>query len=78
MNMPSFFKEKSANRQHLRTTETMQENYNDADSGGEDWKKLEIECICPKCGKNHMMSIHWIGRGMPRKFCNNCRDSSRD
>jgi len=56
----------------------MQENYNDADSGGEDWKKLEIECICPKCGKNHMMSIHWIGRGMPRKFCNNCRDSSRD
>jgi hypothetical protein len=45
---------------------------------GEDWKKMETKCICPKCGKHHKLSIHWIGRGIPRKFCNSCRDSSFD
>lgn len=40
------------------------EDYND---------KLRIECICPKCGKTHLMALHWIGRGIPRKFCSNCK-----
>jgi hypothetical protein len=32
------------------------------------------ECICPNCGKRHTMNIRWIGRGVPRKFCQSCRD----
>jgi transposase-like protein len=32
-----------------------------------------IECLCPKCGQKHIMNIHWIGRGVPRKFCKHCR-----
>jgi hypothetical protein len=37
--------------------------------------KLKVECICPKCAKRHIMNFHWIGRGTPRKFCQNCRDN---
>jgi hypothetical protein len=40
----------------------------------EDPDKLKVECICPKCGKKHILNFHWIGRGKPRKFCQNCRD----
>jgi hypothetical protein len=36
--------------------------------------KSKVECICPGCGKMHTMKIRWIGRGVPRKFCQNCRD----
>lgn len=36
--------------------------------------KSKVECICPGCGKVHLMKIHWTGRGMCRKFCENCRD----
>ena len=35
--------------------------------------KSKVECICPKCGKKHIMNFHWIGRGVPRKFCKLCR-----
>jgi predicted RNA-binding Zn-ribbon protein involved in translation (DUF1610 family) len=35
----------------------------------------KVECICPKCGQKHIMNLHWIGRGTPRKFCKPCRDS---
>ena len=45
---------------------------------GEEQKRLGVECICPKCGKHHMIVMHWIGRGIPRKFCPGCRDSSAD
>ena len=31
------------------------------------------ECICPKCGTIHKMRIRWIGRGIPRKFCEKCK-----
>jgi ribosomal protein S27AE len=34
-----------------------------------------VECLCPKCGKKHIMNFHWIGRGTPRKYCQSCRDS---
>jgi hypothetical protein len=36
--------------------------------------KSKIECICPGCGKLHVMKLRWIGRGVPRKFCPSCRD----
>ena len=34
------------------------------------------DCVCPKCGKKHVMNFRWIGRGVPRKFCQLCKDSS--
>lgn len=40
----------------------------------EGFGKSKVECICPRCGKMHIMKIRWIGRGVPRKFCQNCRD----
>ncbi len=36
--------------------------------------KSKIECICPGCGKMHVMKLRWIGRGVPRKFCQRCRE----
>jgi len=36
--------------------------------------KSKVECICPSCGKVHLMKIHWTGKGMCRKFCENCRN----
>lgn len=38
-----------------------------------DYDKMKVECLCPKCGKKHVMNFHWIGRGTPRKFCQFCR-----
>jgi hypothetical protein len=42
---------------------------------GVDHDKSKVECLCPKCGKKHVMNFHWIGRGTPRKYCQSCRDS---
>lgn len=36
--------------------------------------KSMAECICPGCGKVHLMKIQWTGRGMCRKFCESCRN----
>lgn len=36
--------------------------------------KTKITCVCPGCGKMHIMQIRWIGRGVPRKFCQSCRE----
>ena len=41
-----------------------------------DPRKLRVECVCPLCRQKHLMSIHWIGRGTPRKFCDRCREQS--
>ena len=39
------------------------------------WSPMDkVGCICPRCRKRHFMSLHWIGRGTPRKFCPNCKD----
>jgi hypothetical protein len=49
----------------------------DADNnfdGGTNLAKSKMECICPRCGKMHIMKIQWIGKGVPRKFCQHCRD----
>ena len=40
-----------------------------------DCDKSNVECICPKCDKKHLLNFHWIGRGTPRKYCQNCRDN---
>jgi len=37
--------------------------------------KMKVECICPKCGTKHVMNLHWIGRGTPRKYCHLCRST---
>ena len=37
--------------------------------------KSKVECLCPECGKRHIMNFHWIGRGTPRKYCPNCREN---
>ena len=38
--------------------------------------KMKVECICPKCGRKHTMTFHWIGRGTPRKYCPLCKVSN--
>jgi len=35
--------------------------------------KMKVKCICPKCGQQHVMAFHWIGRGTPRKYCQPCK-----
>jgi len=48
----------------------------DADFGMDvEFDKSRVECICPICDKKHFLNFHWIGRGTPRKYCQNCRDS---
>ena len=40
-------------------------------------KDLPItECRCPKCGTKHKMKLLWIGRGIPPKFCKDCKKIS--
>lgn len=31
------------------------------------------DCICPKCGQTYQRRIEWVGNGVPRKFCVNCK-----
>jgi hypothetical protein len=38
-------------------------------------QKSKIVCICPMCDQKHTMNIVWIGRGSPRKYCQNCKGS---
>jgi transposase-like protein len=44
----------------------------------EGFGKSKVECICPRCGKMHIMKMRWIGRGVPRKLCQSCRDRQTD
>ncbi len=37
--------------------------------------KMKVECICPKCGQKHIMNFYWVGRGIPRKYCQVCKGS---
>lgn len=37
-------------------------------------EKAKVICICPKCGDQHAMNLVWIGRGTPRKYCNQCKE----
>ncbi len=31
-------------------------------------------CLCPLCRQEHELKLHWIGRGIPRKYCSECLD----
>jgi uncharacterized protein len=38
------------------------------------WReKRFINCICPKCNASHPIYMMWTGRGVPRKYCGNCK-----
>lgn len=32
-----------------------------------------VRCVCPKCDSRHSVYMLWTGRGVPRKYCTNCR-----
>ena len=40
-----------------------------------DFEKIIVDCICPKCGARHAMNFPWTGRGIPRKYCPQCKKS---
>jgi transposase-like protein len=46
----------------------------DEETGVSGFTKSRVACVCPGCGKIHTMKMKWIGRGVPRKFCQSCRD----
>lgn len=33
------------------------------------------KCYCPRCEKIHKMRIEWKGHGMPRMYCEGCRQT---
>ncbi|WP_319523082.1 hypothetical protein [uncultured Desulfosarcina sp.] len=35
--------------------------------------KRFIRCICPRCRKTYNVYMMWTGRGMPRKYCADCK-----
>jgi Zn ribbon nucleic-acid-binding protein len=35
--------------------------------------KSFVRCLCPKCSIRHNVYMLWTGRGMPRKYCVNCK-----
>ena len=36
-------------------------------------RKCFVRCICPKCADHHNVYMLWTGRGIPRKYCCNCK-----
>jgi hypothetical protein len=54
---------------HEDETELKEPRYNE---------KRKVKCICPKCGQTHVMAFHWIGRGVPRKYCPACKGKDQD
>ena len=39
--------------------------------------EVSTECVCPKCGKKHMMKIFYTGTTKPRKYCKECKSTYR-
>ena len=37
--------------------------------------KTKVDCICPKCGKLHRLNFYWTGKGIPRKYCQGCKNN---
>ena len=35
--------------------------------------KCFVRCLCPKCNILHNVYMLWTGRGVPRKYCANCK-----
>lgn len=77
--MHKFIKTKAikSNSPDQTSRQSYQEEIDDFDFDEDkyDFKKKVI-CICPKCGKQHKMSLRWIGRGTPRKYCQPCKNGS--
>jgi len=62
---------RNASRKHEEPIESADDDFEiDVDCD-----KSKVECICPQCEKKHILNFHWIGRGTPRKYCQNCRDN---
>lgn len=38
-------------------------------------KKVHL-CKCPKCEREYKLTFAWFGRGIPRKFCSECRGTN--
>jgi hypothetical protein len=68
---------KTENNLRAAKIEKMQLSVNDEEDVDEgiNFDKMKVECICPKCGQKHVMNFHWIGRGIPRKYCPLCKGS---
>ena len=62
---------RNASRKHEKPIE----NPDDELEAVVNFDKAKVECLCPECGKRHIMNFHWIGRGTPRKYCPNCREN---
>lgn len=56
-----------------KTTDNYQRPFRPYSKRGVSSERPFTECLCPKCGAVHRMRIRWIGRGIPRKFCEKCR-----
>lgn len=35
--------------------------------------KRFVRCVCPRCRKLFNVYMMWAGRGMPRKYCADCK-----
>lgn len=35
--------------------------------------KCFVSCLCPRCNIRHNVYMLWTGRGIPRKYCVNCK-----
>jgi hypothetical protein len=47
--------------------------YDDAEDRTYRNGKRFVQCICPKCAEHHNVYMLWTGRGVPRKYCANCK-----
>lgn len=36
---------------------------------------FSIDAKCPKCERIHKVVMLWIGRGMPRRYCEYCQSA---
>jgi Zn ribbon nucleic-acid-binding protein len=53
----------------ISESETHQPNNKNTD------QRQFVRSICPKCGIHHHIQMMWTGRGLPRKFCVQCRSA---
>ncbi len=52
------------------TAKSAHDDYSDFDYD----EKIRVECICPGCGRRHMMKFYWTGTVTPRKYCKDCKN----
>ena len=64
------FENKTKHKSYSQANTELQQELDEAAMA----EKTKVTCICPKCGEHHAMSLVWIGRGAPRKYCQQCKD----